>query len=392
MPEKRYDVAVVGLGIMGACTLWRLAARGAKVIGLDRYDPPHALGSSHGLSRIVRRIQFEGDAYVPLARQAYTLWAALQRDTERRLFTRTGLLFIGPRQSQMIRGGRASAERCGVEHEMLDAPALRARYPQHRVDDRDIALHDPEAGYIDPASATGAALDRARALGAEVRANCAVLGLRTAARGVELETAAGRVRAGHVVIAAGTWLGTLVPALERRIAIERHCFALLPVADPALFAPERFPIWIRENPAGVKTSIEESHDHRERIFAFGFPTHDGRRIKVGFPLTGSAASSPALDRAPLPAERAIFDERRIDEVLDGVEAGSTGFTVCLYDNSPDFDFIVGPVPGSPRVTVLGGFSGHGFKHAPAVGEIAACLATGTTPPVDIQPFSPARFE
>ena len=391
MAEKRYDVAVVGLGIMGASTLWRLAARGAKVIGLDRHRPPHALGSSHGLSRIVRRVQFEGDAYVPLARQAYALWAALQRDTDRRLFTRTGLLFIGPRESQMIRGGRASAERCGVEHEMLDALALRARYPQHRVADGDIALLDPEAGYIDPAAATAAALDRAGALGAEVRANCAVLGLSRTARGVELGTAGGRVRAGHVVIAAGTWLGSLVPGLEGKIAIERHCFALLPVADPALFAPERFPMWIRENRAGVTTSIEESHDHKERIFAFGFPTHDGRHVKVGFPLTGSPASSPTVDPKPLPVERAMFDGRRIDEVLYGVEAGSTGFTVCLYDNSPDFDFIVGPMPGWPRVTVLGGFSGHGFKHAPAVGEIAACLATGATPLVDIKPFSPARF-
>jgi sarcosine oxidase len=349
------------------------------------------MGSSHGLSRIVRRVQFEGDAYTPLARQAYALWAALQRDAGRQLFTRTGLLFVGPAQSQMIRGGRRSAERGGVEHEMLDATAMRARYPQHKVAETDIALHDPDAGYIDPEAATAVALERAQALGAEVRRNCPVLGLRAAAGGIELETAAGRVRAGHVVVAAGTWLGSLVPGLERQIAIERHCFALLPVADPELFSPARFPMWIRENGADLATSIEDSHDHKQRIFAFGFPSHDGRHIKVGFPASGSPAVSPAVDREPLPPERAMFDERRVDEVLEGVGAGSTRFTVCLYDNSPDFDFIVGPLPGSPGVTVLGGFSGHGFKHAPAIGEIAACLATGASPPIDITPFSPARF-
>jgi sarcosine oxidase len=391
MPEKRYAVAVVGLGIMGSCTLWRLAARGVPAIGFDRYDPPHTMGSSHGLSRIVRRVQFEGDAYVPLARQAFALWAALQRDSGRQLFTRTGLLFVGPQQSQMIRGGRQSAERGGVEHQMLDAAALRSRHPQHRVADTEIALYDPDAGYIDPEAATAAALERAQALGAEVRRNCQVIGLRAAARGIDLETTAGRIRAGHVVVAAGTWLGSLVPGLDRQIAIERHCFALLPVADPELFSPARFPMWIRENGAGLATSIEDTHDHKQRIFAFGFPCHDGRHIKVGFPVTGSPAVSPAVEREPLPVERAMFDERRVSEVLDGVEAGSTRFTVCLYDNSPDFDFIIGALPGTPRVTMLGGFSGHGFKHAPAVGEIAACLATGAAPPIDITAFSPARF-
>jgi sarcosine oxidase len=254
-----------------------------------------------------------------------------------------------------------------------------------------MALYDPEAGSIDPEAATAAALARAQVLGAEVRRNCEVLAVRPGARGVEVETRAGRVRARHVVVAAGTWLGSLLPVLAPQVAIERQCFALLPVTDPALFTPQRFPMWIRENSAAVTTSIEDAHGHKERIFAFGFPSHDGRNIKVGFPVTGSPAVSPAIDPVPLPAEQAMFDEMRVDEILDGVEPGATRFTVCLYDNSPDFDFIVGPLPRTPGVTVLGGFSGHGFKHAPAVGEIAACLATGSPPPVDIKPFSTARL-
>lgn len=372
MPE--FDVSVVGLGIMGSCTLWRLAARGVRAVGYDRYQPPHALGSSHGHSRVVRRLQFEGDHYVPLADHAYQLWAQLEQETGRPLFTRTGLLFIGPPDSQLIRGGRESAERHGLAHELLDAEELRRRYPQHRVLSGEIGLLDPEAGFISPEEAIGAALERAQALGAEVRSGESVRELK-----------------GRTVVAAGTWLGGLVPELAPHVRLERHFFAWLPAREPAAFAPDRFPIWIRESPAATGRAIEESHAHSERILGFGFPSTDGSRVKVGFPVTGVPADSPEVDGRPRPEESAMLTQRCLDGLLDGVLAEPSDFTVCLYDNSPDGDFIIGSPPGRPEVTVLGGFSGHGFKHAPAVGEIAAALATGQAPPVDVSPWSPRRL-
>ena len=111
MPEP--EVTVVGLGIMGSCTLWQLAARRVRAVGCERFTPPHNRGASHGHSRMLRRLQFEGDQYVALADRAYELWRQLQRETGRPLFTRTGLLIIGPGDSQLIRGARESAERCG---------------------------------------------------------------------------------------------------------------------------------------------------------------------------------------------------------------------------------------------------------------------------------------
>src|SRR5262249_14230736 len=194
MPEAQ--VTVIGLGIMGSCTLWRLAARGVRAVGYDRFEPPHAHGASHGRSRMVRRLQFEGDAYVPLADHAYALWARLEAETGHRLVTRTGLLIIGPEDSQLIRGAQASAERCGLDHELLDTATLRERYPQHLVADGEIALLDPAAGYISPEEAITAALGRARALGAEVR---------TGQAPHESE--------GRTVVAVGTRLGWLVPEL-----------------------------------------------------------------------------------------------------------------------------------------------------------------------------------
>ena len=368
------EVTVVGLGIMGSCTLWQLAARGVRAVGYDRFAPPHNQGASHGHSRMLRRLQFEGDQYVALADRAYELWRQLERETGRPLFTRTGLLIIGPGDSQLIRGARESAERCGQRHEVLDTAELRERYPQHRVAEGEIGLLDPEAGFVSPEEAITAALDRACALGAEVRI------------GKALEKLEGRT-----VAAPGTWLGALVPELAQHISIERHFFAWLPVRDPAAYAPERFPMWIRESSAAAGRPIEESHQHSVRIRAFGFPTTDGSRVKVGFPVTGVRVDTPEVDRRPRPQELAMLAQENIDAILSGVLAEPSDFSVCLYDNSPDGDFIIGSPPGRPELTVLGGFSGHGFKHAPAVGEIAAALATGTQPPLDVTPWSPLRL-
>jgi len=372
MPEP--EVTVVGLGIMGSCTLWQLAARGVRAVGYDRFQPPHALGASHGQSRILRRLQFEGDHYVPLADRAYALWRRLEAEAGRPLLTRTGLLIVGPPDSQLIRGARESAERCGLDHELLDTNTLRERYPQHRVGDGEIALLDPEAGFVSPEAAIAAALERARAQGADIRTGQAV-----------------REAQGRAVVAAGTWLGSLVPELASQITIERHFFAWLPVRDPARFASDRFPMWIRESAGATGRAIEDSHAHSQRILAFGFPSTDGRRVKVGFPITGLSVESPEVDPRPRPEELAMLTQTSVDAILDGVLAEPSDFTACLYDNSPDGDFIIGSPPGRPDLTVLGGFSGHGFKHAPAVGEIAAALVTGEEPPVDVTPWSPLRL-
>ena len=372
MPEP--EVTVVGLGIMGSCALWQLAAHGVRAVGYDRFHPPHAHGASHGHSRVVRRLQFEGDQYVPLGDRAYALWARLEAEAGRRLLTRTGLLIIGPPDSQLIRGARESAERCGIDHELLDTEALRERYPQHRVADGEIGLLDPAAGFVSPEAAIVAALERARALGAEIRAGQAV-----------------REPAGRTVVAAGTWLGSLVPELAAQITVERHFFAWLPVRDPARFAPDRFPVWIRESAGTTGRAIEESHAHSQRILAYGFPSTDGRRVKAGFPVTGLRVESAEADPEPRPEEMAMLTQTSLDAILDGVLAEPSDFTACLYDNSPDGHFIIGSPPGRPDLTVLGGFSGHGFKHAPAVGEMAAALVTGEEPAVDAGPWSPLRL-
>ena len=390
MPDLDADVVVVGLGIMGSATLWRLAARGIAAVGIDRHHPPHTFGQSKGESRMLRRVQFEGDQYVALGRLAYELWADLEREIGQAIFRRTGMLVIGPPKSQLIEGGRESARLGGMDIESLDAVALRSRHPQHLVADDEIALFDPEGGYASPDLAIDAMLRLAVAAGASTRLGCAVTSITHGDRDVVLATPEGNVRARQVVVAAGAWLPTLLPQFASAIAIERHCYAHVRVIEPAAFVPERFPVWIRENGANTGLSIHSSHSHKKRIFAFGFPTLDGARVKVGFPVTGAIVELAGMDHEPWPAERQAFESGRLQAVLAGLAPGFEEFTVCHYDNSADFDFIVGPLPASPRITVLGGFSGHGFKHAPAIAECAAALVAGVAPSVDIERFSPAR--
>lgn len=392
MSERPLDVevAVIGLGIMGACSLWRVATRGVSAAGFDRHHPPHAFGSSHGHSRMLRKVQFEGDAYVPLVKLAYRLWSELERDAGETVFNRTGLLILGPPDSQLIRGAVESSLATGVDHELLETASIRARYPQHVVAAGDRAVFDPVAGYVSPERAITAALASAEALGAEVRRGCEVRSLSVGDGAVVLETTTGPIRARTAVVAAGAWLGTLVPELAPAIKLERHFFCWVPVRDRSAYAPLAFPMFIRENDARSGTAIEESHAHRDRIASYGFPLDGAEdRIKVGFPVTGVPADSPAVDRRPRTEELAAV--RRLTETLVGVGAEPYGFTPCVYDNSPDGDFLIGGVRSRPGVTVLGGFSGAGFKHATAVGEIAAALANGEPSPVDIARWSPERF-
>ncbi|TMG27805.1 MAG: FAD-dependent oxidoreductase, partial [Chloroflexi bacterium] len=168
---ERADVAVVGLGAMGSMAAWRLASRGARVIGFDRYEPPHAMGSSHGQSRIIRSAYYEGPGYVPLVREAFELWRALERESGESLLTMTGALMIGPPDSELVSGSLLSAREWGLEHEVLQPADVHRRFPRYRLRDDEIAVYDIAAGFVRPEKGVAAALGRARALGAAIHAN-----------------------------------------------------------------------------------------------------------------------------------------------------------------------------------------------------------------------------
>jgi len=377
---ERVDVAVVGVGAMGSATLWRLASRGAAVVGFDRFAPPHDLGSSHGESRIIRTAYFEGAEYVPLIQQSFTLWRELERESGASILTMTGALMIGRPESALIAGTLESVRAHGLAHEALDRDAMAARYPQHRLEPGEVGIYEADAGLVRPEAGIAAAIARAEALGATVHRRTPVTSIDVVGPGEARVTAGDEVYvARHVVVSAGSWLGHLLPGLRLPLRVERQTPAWFPLQDTALYGPERFPVFIRalQGPAGDR--------HR-----YGFPTLDGETAKVAIHHEGATTSTDEIDRT-VRAEDLAPVESFVRDCIRGLAPQAARAGVCMYTNTPDEHFIIGPAPGLPALTLLGGFSGHGYKFMPVVGDIAADLALTGRTNYSIGLFAPGRF-
>jgi sarcosine oxidase len=368
---RAYDVAVVGLGAMGSHTALELATRGRRVLGIDRHRPPHTLGSTHGRTRIIREAYFEEPLYVPIVQRAYDLWRRLEERSGARLLTVTGGLMLGASDSAVVVGARASAVEHDLPYEELSARQVRERFPAYAVPDEHEAILEPRAGFLEPEAAVEATLALAAAAGAELRFDEPVREL----EGNALRTARGTYVADRVVVAAGPWLPELVPGLAALFTAARQPLLWLDPQEPALFTPERFPVFVWEWKPG---------------WAFyGFPDV-GDGFKVAVHHHGEATTPDTVDRRLRPD-----DEEAIRELVRRFFPAGDGelreFAVCLYTNTPDEHFVIDRLPDDERVLVASPCSGHGFKFAPAVGEILADLATGESPRFDLAPFALRRF-
>ncbi len=377
-----YDVIVAGLGGMGSAAAYHLAGRGVRVLGLEQFTPAHDRGSSHGQSRIIRKAYFEDPAYVPLVLRSYELWQRLERETGRELLRITGGLMLGGRDSAVVRGSIRSAEEHGLAHEVLDAADVRRRFPPFALYPGSLAVYELEAGVLHPEAAVHAHLDRAHALGAELRFGEPIL--RWEARGdglsVVVETARGRYEASRLVVTAGPWAPRLLENLSLPLSVDRQVqFWFRPVAGVEPFLPGRFPIFVWELEDGAAM--------------YGFPALDGPDggVKAALHHGGAVCTADTLDRQVDEAEIArmrLYLARYIPLLAGECVHAAT----CMYTNTPDLHFVIALHPHHREVAIAAGFSGHGFKFTPVVGEILADLVThGATPyPIDI--FSPARFQ
>jgi len=356
--EARADVAIVGLGAMGALSAWRLAARGARVIGFEQFRPGHDRGSSHGDTRIFRTAYFESPEYVPLLQRAHRLWRELEEEAGAQLLTMTGGLAIGPPDGELVAGVLASARENHLLHRLLDSSEMTRLYPQHRLDASLVAVLDEHAGFLRPERAVAAAASRAEALGARLLAETQVTSIEASSGGVVIETSRGRFAAERALVTAGPWTSKLLPQLGLPLQVERQVMAWMAVDNPASFAPQRFPIFIREVAAGR--------------FRYGFPSTDGRSIKIAVHHEGTGADPDSIDREVGDADLLpIRDFAR--EHLHGVTSKVVNARVCMYTNTPDERFIAISPAGMPGVTVLSACSGHGFKFAAVMGELMAEL-------------------
>ena len=374
-----HDAIVVGLGTMGSAAAWQLTARGCSVLGLDRHTPPHALGSAHGRSRIIRTAYMEDPAYVPLVQRSFELWRELEATTDKALLRRTSLLMIGHPDSDAVAGSLASARLHALPHELLDAAEIRRRFPVFQPDDELAAFYEEVAGVLQPEACVSACLDAASAAGADLRYGEQVLSWNRDDHNVRVRTQAGEHVAKALIITAGAWSSHLLPGIDSALTVERqvmHWFE--PTGGIDAFALERLPVYLWEPCVGP--------------VLYGLPALDGAHggVKVALHHGGEPTTADHLDRtvhaADIDAVRCCLVER-----IPTLNGRWLEGAVCMYTNTPDMHFVIGPHPAEEGVFIASGFSGHGFKFAPVVGEVLADLVVDGVTRLPIDPFSPARF-
>ena len=368
--QERFSVAVIGCGTMGAAACMHLAQRGVRVLGLDAHPVPHPHGSHHGGSRIIRDCYFEHPDYVPLLLRCRALWDALERESGIRCVHRPGVLYLGPPGSAVVERSADSGAAHGIPAHRWTMRDVAAHFPQFRAPDDWVALFEPGAGFVRPERAVEAFLRVARAHGAAIHESEPVLGWDETAHGVRVRTARATYEADALVITAGAWTPKLAAQLGVPLQPLRIPIAWLAPRDPAACESPRMPVWYVDRPHGAPG-------------VYGIPTAPDQGTPVGVKVALHGAGTPCDPSAPRPP--ATPDE------LDAIRAATEPFvpcaagapiagSTCLYTMSPDEHFVVDRMPGCARTWVACGFSGHGFKFAPVLGQALADLATeGRTP-------------
>ncbi|GAA1467423.1 N-methyl-L-tryptophan oxidase [Microbacterium thalassium] len=380
---QHHDVIVIGLGSMGGAAANELAARGADVLGLETYEPGHEFGSAHGGSRIVRQSYFEDPQYVPLLRRAYDGWRRLEADSGRRIMTLCGGIYIGDPDELTFAGSLAAAREHGLAHEVLDAVEVRRRFPTIDPADDALAVYEADAGYVRPEETTIANAEVAARRGATLRFGERVRSwTATPGGGVQVTTDAGTYGADRLVIAPGAWAPELLPELALPLSIERMVFYWF---TPEFSESLPYEAW---SEARHPVYIEQTHGNGQ---IYGFPMTDGPEggFKLGFFRKGSVTTADTIDRTVVDAEVEDMRERAL-QLFPQLTGPVVQAKTCLYSVTPDEHFVIGQHPEHPQVSIACGFSGHGFKFVPVVGEILADLATRGSTDLPIGLFDPLR--
>ncbi|RDV01807.1 N-methyl-L-tryptophan oxidase [Undibacter mobilis] len=392
----KHDVIVVGLGAVGAAATLHLARRGARVLGIDRFSPPHSHGSSHGDTRITRSAIGEGVEYSALALRSHALWREFEELTGQTLFVRNGCLTISGADAIAMHdvedffvNVETAARQYNIPTRTFDTPeAIRARYPQFAAQAGDRAILDEEAGLLYVERCIAAELDLAEKAGAQLLRDTRVMQIEPSAAGVEIVTGDNqRFTAERVLIAAGAWLPGFVAAeLSRHFTVTRqvlHWFEIR--SNPERFRPANCPVFIWQLP--------RRGDIASSIYGFPLEGEAGNGLKVTHEEDGHPTDPDHVDRTVDPAletERAY--RTYIEPFLPDLGPRCVRTATCLYTRVPRSRFIIDADPRSDRITFASPCSGHGFKHSAALGEaLADELSVGEARHVDLAPFRLARL-
>ena len=365
-----YDVIVLGVGGMGSAACHQLARRGVRVLGLEQFPLVHDRGSSHGETRIIRQAYFEHPDYVPLLLRTYALWEQLEQAANVRLFHRVGLVLSGLPAGETISGARLSARLHGLAIDNLTPSEGTRRWPALKFPTDHDVVFEPAAGLLRVEACLQQQISEAVALGADIRANERVLSWASNGTSVTVRTETEQFSAGSLVITAGAWSSRALQELGLPLKVVRKFVDWFPIRA-GVFGPEAgMPTYYFELPQGN---------------FYGFPSIDDRTVKVAEHSGGETVDDPtSVDRTMHPE-----DVRRLADFtqahLPGLGLQPAAHSVCLYTLTPDQHFIVDTHPEWKNVAIAAGFSGHGFKFAPVIGESLADLT------LDHRTSLPIRF-
>lgn len=371
-----HDVIVVGLGAMGSAALYHLARRNVRAIGLERFEPGHERGSSHGRTRIIRHGYFEHPSYVPLVRRAAAMWRELEAQSASRLMTVTGIAEIGKPDSTLVTGTLAAARQHDLPYEVVSAHELMRRHPAFRLPHDYIAVIQPGGGFVEAEAGIRAHLRLAVAAGADMRTGERVASIEQIGEGVRVRTERSTYEAGHAIVTAGPWTASLIPDLGVPLQVTRQVLLWVRPAQPELFRTGWFPVFMIESEHGIH---------------YGFPLHGDGLLKIAKHHHAREIVEPeSCDRIVSAADEATITDplfRMLPAAAGPVVAAKT----CLYTMTPDGDFLIDRLPGSERIVVASPCSGHGFKFAPVIGRALADLALTGRSALDIRRFRLSRF-
>ncbi|HEY5892042.1 MAG TPA: N-methyl-L-tryptophan oxidase [Chthoniobacterales bacterium] len=374
-----YDLAVIGVGGMGSAIVAHAARHGLKVLGIDRFSIPNIRGSSHGATRIVRLGLHESEKYVPLVLRAVKLWEETGARVGQKLFHRIGSLDVSLPESRIFQGSLRACRACDIEHEVLDAMELRKRFPAIQPLPEMQAVFQPGSGFVLPEAAITAHVNLALDAGAEIHGHEQVLGWEHRGNSYVIRTDYSTYETRQIVFSTGAWIGKILA--DHRIPVEAERTVLgwfAPKANGAHFQPDRLSVWIVDQP-GI------GH-------FYGFPIHGLPGFKLG---RLRDEPSPAVDPDLLGREPDRKDEsdmrQFIRQVFPDADGPVLSMETCFFENTPDRAPIIDRLPGLDGAWIVGGFSGHGFKYASAIGELMSDLLTTGETRFDLTPFQLSRF-
>ena len=354
--SARYDVAVIGAGVFGAWTAWHLGRRGRRVLLADAYGPGNARASSAGESRIIRMGYGADELYTRWALGSLAQWKEFFAATRQALFHETGVLWLAGKEDERVRQSAETLRRCGVAVEELSRAELERRYPQIGLEGITKGLLEPHSGVLMARRAVAAVVEDAVNRGVEYRVAHIAEPHGAGAIGAVKTSSGERIEAGAFVFACGAWLGKIFPdVLGSRIFPSRQevFFFGVPAGD-ARFAPPALPTWL----------FQEDE-------IYGMPDLESRGLKIAVDRHGERVDPDTQSRLAS-AEGAEEARRFVEQRFPGLRGAPIVETrVCQYENTWNGDFLIDRHPEMENVWFVGGGSGHGFKHGPAVGEYVA---------------------